>query len=279
MFNPGINLLTIIGNLQAGIMGSTTLGGVSTPVFTFSADTNTGIYSPGADQLSLTTGGADAVRIAAGQLVGINRTPIYRLDVLTGTRTTDQIGFRVDNSSGEGFITVPYAGAGSYNNNTVLGDTVIVATAGENLVIGANGSNAGFRFVQSANTTTTNGNLHLIGSSQTLGYSTGAGGTVNQGAGSGKATGVTLNRPTGQIVMNNATLNANTTVSFTLTNSLISATDIIVLQHTSVGSSASYNLNAFPGAGSAVISVRNITAGNLGEAIVLSFAVIESVTS
>jgi hypothetical protein len=79
--------------------------------------------------------------------------------------------------------------------------------------------------------------------------------------------------------MTGATLNANTTVSFTLTNSVISATDIVVLQHTSVGSSASYNLNAFPGAGSAVISVRNVTAGNLSEAIVIRFAVIESVST
>jgi hypothetical protein len=79
--------------------------------------------------------------------------------------------------------------------------------------------------------------------------------------------------------MNNATLNANTTVSFTLTNSLIGATDIVVLQHNSVGTSASYNLNAFPSGGSAVISVRNVTAGNLGQAIVLSFAVIRAVTS
>jgi hypothetical protein len=79
--------------------------------------------------------------------------------------------------------------------------------------------------------------------------------------------------------MNAATLNANTTVTFVLTNSLISATDIIVLQHTSVGTNGAYNLNAFPAAGSATIAVRNTTAGNLGEAIVLSFAVIESVTA
>jgi hypothetical protein len=263
--------------MQAGIMGSTTLGGVSTPVFTFSADTNTGIYSPGADTLAFTTGGSEAMRLSSGNLVGINRTPTYRLDVSTGARVTNEIGFRVDNTSGEGVIFAPYVGAGGFNNNSVLGDTAIVATAGENLIIGANGSNAGFRFVQSSNTTTTVGNLHLIGSSQTLGYSTGAGGTVNQLT--SKATGVTLNRPTGQIVMNGATLNANTTVTFVLTNSVISATDIIVLQHTSVGTNGAYNLNAFPAAGSATISVRNTTAGNLGEAIVLSFAVIESVTA
>jgi hypothetical protein len=209
--------------------------------------------------------------------IGSSSDPVYPLDVTSGARVTNAIAARIDNDSNEGVLFYPYVGASGGNNNSVLGDTAMVSSTGENLVIGAQGSNAGFRFIQSTNTTTTVGNLHLIGSSQTLGYSTGAGGTVTQLT--NKSTAVTLNRPTGAITMNGATLNANTTVSFTLTNSTISATDIIVLQHTSTGSSASYNLNAFPGAGSAVISVRNVTAGNLGEAIVIRFAVIESVST
>jgi hypothetical protein len=131
--------------------------------------------------------------------------------------------------------------------------------------------------IGSADTITTVGNLYVIGSGRKFGYDTGAGGTVTQLT--SKATGVTLNKSTGQIVMHSATLNADTTVSFTLTNNQIGATDIVVLQHNSVGTSASYNLNAFPSGGSAVISVRNVTAGNLGQAIVLSFAVIRAVTS
>ena len=210
-------------------------------------------------------------------MFGINRTPSYRLDISTGARVTDQIGFRLNNSSNDGVYMVPYAGAGSYNNNAVLGDTVIIAQS-NNLTVGAGGgSSAGFRMIASANTITTIGNLYVINSNRKFGYDTGAGGTVTQLT--SKATGVTLNTPTGQIVMNNATLNANTTVSFTLTNSLIGASDIVVLQHNSVGTSASYNLNAFPSAGSAVISVRNVTSGPLGQAIVLSFAVIRAVTS
>jgi hypothetical protein len=217
--------------------------------------------------------------IAINNFLQVNAagTPTYPLDVSSGARVTNAISARINNTSDEGVLFSPYVGAAGFNNNSILGDTAIVGTAGENLVIGANGSNAGFRFVQSTNTTTTVGNLHLIGSSQTLGYSTGAGGTVTQLT--NKSTGVTLNRPTGIITMNNATLNATTTVTFTLTNSVISATDIIVLQHTSVGTNGAYTLNAFPAAGSAVISVRNVTAGNLGEAIVIRFAVIESVSA
>jgi hypothetical protein len=169
----------------------------------------------------------------------------------------------------------PYVGASGGNNNSVLGDTAMVSTAGENLIVGAGGQNAGLRFA--GGTTTTVGNLHVIGSSQTLGYSTGAGATVTQLT--NKATGVTMNRPTGQITMNGAALAASTTVSFTLTNSIISAGDILVLQNQATGTLGAYTITGRTAAGSATISVRNVTAGSLSEAIVISFAVIRAVTA
>ena len=109
------------------------------------------------------------------------------------------------------------------------------------------------------------------------GYITGEGGTVTQAT--SKATGVTLSKKCGQITMHNASLAADTTVSFTLTNSTIVATDLLVLNHVSGGTAGSYLLNAQAGAGSASINVRNITAGSLGEAIVIGFAVIKAVTA
>jgi hypothetical protein len=280
-WNPNINLLTSYGNFQSNRIAATTGGGASTPVFFWTADTNTGIWFPTTDKISLSTGGTDRITADASGLVGINNVnPSYRLDIATGARVNNEIGIRLINTSSEGFYFVPYVSfAAAYTNNSVAGDVVMSTSSTNNLTIGAGGSNAGFRFIQSTNTTTTQGNLYLINSSTRLGYDTGAGGTVNQGAGSGKATGVTLNRPTGQIVMNGAALAANTTVTFVLTNSVIAATDIIVLQHTSVATNGAYNLNAFPAAGSATIAVRNTTAGSLSEAIVLSFAVIRSVTS
>ena len=109
------------------------------------------------------------------------------------------------------------------------------------------------------------------------GYITGEGGTVTQAT--SKATGVTLNKKCGQITMHNASLAADTTVSFTLTNSTIAATDLLVLNHVSGGTAGAYLLNAQAAAGSASINVRNITAGSLGEAIVIGFAVIKAVTA
>ena len=109
------------------------------------------------------------------------------------------------------------------------------------------------------------------------GYITGEGGTVTQAT--SKATAVTLSKKCGQITMHNASLAADTTVSFTLTNSTIVATDLLVLNHVSGGTAGSYLLNAQAGAGSASINVRNINAGSLGEAIVIGFAVIKAVTA
>jgi len=109
------------------------------------------------------------------------------------------------------------------------------------------------------------------------GYVAGEGGTETQAT--SKSTGVTLSKKCGQIEMNPAALAANTTVTFTLTNTEIVATDIIVLNHVSGGSAGSYLLNAQAGSGSASINVRNITGGALSEAIVIGFAIIKAVVS
>jgi hypothetical protein len=117
------------------------------------------------------------------------------------------------------------------------------------------------------------GNLSYDATAGTFGYGTGRG-TVTQET--NKSTGVTLNAPCGAITMNGAALSADTTVSFTLTNTSIAATDLLVLNHVSGGTAGAYVLNAQAAAGSASINVRNITAGSLSEAIVIGFAVIKS---
>lgn len=119
---------------------------------------------------------------------------------------------------------------------------------------------------------TTPGNI-LLTDGGTMGYNTGAGGTVSQSG--NKSGGVTLNKPSGEITMQNTALGADTTVSFTLTNSTIGARDLLLMNIVGgVATGASYNLDANCTSGSAVISVRNITAGSLSEAIVLRYAVI-----
>ena len=108
----------------------------------------------------------------------------------------------------------------------------------------------------------------------TVGYGVGAGGTVAQGG--NKSTGVTLSKPSGEITMANTNLAADTSVSFTLTNTTISNRDVMMLNIVGgVATAGCYNLDAVCNSGSAVITVRNITAGTLGEAIVLRYVVIK----
>jgi hypothetical protein len=109
------------------------------------------------------------------------------------------------------------------------------------------------------------------------GYASGSGGTITQAT--SKSTGVTLSKSNGQITLNNAALAADTTVLFTLTNTVIETGDVLVLNHISGGTAGSYLLNAQSAGGSASISVRNITTGSLSEPIVIAFAVIKAVTS
>jgi hypothetical protein len=116
------------------------------------------------------------------------------------------------------------------------------------------------------------------GNSSKIGYNTGAGGTITQGAGA-KTNSVTLNRPTGIIVSDNAALASATAVTFNLSNSVIEATDIVVVSHISGGTLGAYNFAVAPAAGNANIVIRNITAGSLSEALTLRFIVIKSVNA
>ena len=109
--------------------------------------------------------------------------------------------------------------------------------------------------------------------SQEIGYSTAAQGTVTQGT--SKSTGVTLNKSSGRITMNGALLAANTAVSFTLTNSLISANDAIIVNVSGGGTAAAYTTYiSSMTAGSAVITLRNMTGGDLSEAVIINYSII-----
>jgi hypothetical protein len=110
------------------------------------------------------------------------------------------------------------------------------------------------------------------------GYATGAGGAVTQATNA--STGVTLSKPCGQITTVALTTAAAAEERFTVTNTLVAATDVIAL-------STTYN-----GAGTPMLSVVNVTAGAfdivvtnvhaanaLNALMVINFAVIKSVAA
>lgn len=200
-------------------------------------------------------------------------------------------------------------GTGGYQNGLVLDDTGVTPSSQYNNFTGINSRNhAGFACIEKGTATnngffavssSSDGGVFSLGASSTsigvtttggfsgqfvgtgsssgVGYGVGAGGSVTQLT--SKATGVTLNRPSGRITCDASSLAANTTTSFTLTNSAISSTDHLLLNVVSGGTPGSYLVNARPSNGQAEIEIRNVTGGALAEAIVIGFAVIKGAVS
>jgi hypothetical protein len=182
--------------------------------------------------------------------------------VITGnTYNLDARGFIADTSlitaSGTATVTPLAVGMGGTG-------AISAAAARTSLSAAASGANTDITSLRAAGVTG-------------IGYGTGAGGAVTQLT--SKSTGVTLNTACGQITMNNAALASATIVSFTLTNSSIADQDVLILNHHQTGTPGAYTLNAQCGNGSAIINVRNNTAGSLSEAIDITFVLIKGVIS
>jgi hypothetical protein len=125
---------------SAGQIEANSLGTAAAPVWTFLSDPNTGIYSPGADQLALATGGTERLRIDASGQVNSNASFVavastYALRASNGSGSgqtsiglnraggpTDQKNWEILHGSGGDFIirTINDAYSGSQNAITVV---------------------------------------------------------------------------------------------------------------------------------------------------------------
>lgn len=155
----------------------------------------------------------------------------------------------INHSASGGTLNISQSGAGTINtlvNNAVVQE---VTTAGVRVISGS------------------------------LGYGVGSGGAVVQAT--SKSTAVTLNKPSGQITMNNGALGANATVAFSLNNTFINGeSDLLVKVKGGSVDNAAYQVWAFGAAvGSIAIAVRNIGNVTLSESIVLEFKVMQGANS
>jgi hypothetical protein len=107
-----------------------------------------------------------------------------------------------------------------------------------------------------------------------MGYATGAGGAVTQLT--SRTTGVTLNKTTGAITLYSAAGSA-TAATFTVTNSTVAATDVIILNQKSGTDLYDLMITAVA-AGSFNITFRT-TGGSTTETPVINFAVIKGVAA
>jgi hypothetical protein len=87
-----------------------------------------------------------------------------------------------------------------------------------------------------------------------------------------------VNAKCGVVTMNNAALAASAAVQFTMTNSAITGTDVVIVTGGSGGGTAgSYQAHCVSvAAGSAIFRLVNTSAGSLSEAVAINFAVIDT---
>lgn len=121
---------------------------------------------------------------------------------------------------------------------------------------------------------TINGGLNIVGA-ETMGYAVGSGGTVTQLT--SKSTAVTLDKTAGRITMNNAALGAAATAEFRVNNSLVTATDTVlvtILAGTAAGGGAQYQIWCSEiDDGFFRVALKNNTGGSLSEAIAFNFTI------
>ena len=166
--------------------------------------------------------------------------------------------------------------AGNFTNTVA-----IEAQAAQNFAAGAVGTS--LRFRTTANGTNTLTTALVIGQDQSvnavtptggIGYGTGAGGTVTQTT--SRTTGVTINKVCGAITLVSAA-GSTTPQTFTVTNSAVAATDVIVVNQKS-GTDKYEIFVTNVAAGSFAITFFT-TGGTTTEQPVFNFAILNAVTA
>jgi hypothetical protein len=175
-----------------------------------------------------------------------------------------------------GINSSTFTGTGSFNQ----AGNAYVASASTDLVLGTYGPKS-IRFVVNSGATDamiidSNGNVAVTSGTGSWGYGTGAGGTVTQAT--NKGTAVTINKPTGSITLNAASLASGAGIPFTVNNSLVTVNDTVIIttRSGSYATAGAYRIQAEAVTNGAFqVFVLNQTAGALSEALVINFAIIK----
>ena len=272
---------TVIGILPNG---TSTTGGIG--IFNNSVPTNSGLAliqtlnteitirsdrSGSGTYLPITfyTNGSERMRIDTSGRVGIAVVPYSwsqpTLDIRNLGLYSDGSNFVVANNGyydgvGWKYKNTNPAAVFLCNTNTFLWYTAPSGTAGNPITL-----------TEQFKVDGTTG-LVLASNCNGIGYGSGSGSSITQAT--SKSTPVTINKATGQITLNSATLAPNTTVQFTVNCTFCSDNDIPVVAIQS--NTAAYIVTASNvSAGSFAINVRNITGGSLSEGFVINYAIIK----
>jgi hypothetical protein len=190
-----------------------------------------------------------------------------------GSAVTNQYALQIDDISGAtnnyGVYSNISSGANKWSfysigtaNNMFRGNTRFGTTTAPVATVDVTGNVAATTSILST------------GATSGIGYATGAGGTITQGT--SRTTGVTLNTVSGAITLVSAAGSASYQ-SFTVTNSAVAATDVVIVNQKS-GTDKYITLVTAVAAGSFQITFAT-TGGTTTEQPVFNFAVIKAVTA
>lgn len=255
-----------------------TVGGTATPLFTYTLNAvsfkaagltvNAGSQGGTAAFTGLTVTSASANAATVGRLGAT--TPAFQVDASTATSIT---GIKIKSAGTGGGVavsavgetnvalTIDAAGSGTISLNVTGTGNIVLGRAATGVSLAVTGA------------------ITSSGATSGIGYATGAGGAVVQAT--DKSTGVTLNKASGQITMNNAALGAGAEAIFTVTCTQVGANDTVIVNHISAGTAGSYLAQAchLQTGASFDIVVSNVSAGSLSEAIVLQYNIFKGVAA
>jgi len=272
--NPVLKVDCSTSSAAAGltVIGRAAAAGTDINVISSGTNENLVINAKGSGTITLNPTGTGAIALArATGITGAATVTSTSASALTvGANGATNPVLQVDANTGSVATGLKVTGAAAASG---LAIAAISSGTNEALTIDAKGSGTITLAGTSTGAVTTPRALTSTGTGG-VGYATGAGGTVTQGT--GRTTGVTLNKTTGAITLVSAAGSA-TPASFTVTNSTVAATDVVVVSQKSGTDKYIIAVTAVA-AGSFQITSYT-TGGTTTEQPVFNFAVIKGVAA
>ena len=269
--------ITSSGNMTVDLATS----GVSAGTYTYPTLTVDAYGRITSASSAAAAGTVTSVSVAPGDGIQVTGSPVTTSGTINITNTGVtrlNAGTGISLSGSNGNVTVSTTVAGG----TVTGVTVASTTL---TVSGSPITTTGTITINLPSTITLTGNItggNLISTGRItsanatagIGYATGAGGTVTQGT--SRTTGVTINKLAGAITLFSAA-GTSAYTTFTVTNSTVAATDVIIVNQKS-GTDKYETFVTAVAAGSFAITFSD-TSGTTTEQPVFNFAVIKAVAA
>lgn len=272
--NPAISVDCSVASQATGIKitGRAATAGADIAVISSGTNENLVIDAKGSGTISLNATGTGAIVLArATGITGAGTVTSTSATALTvGANGATNPVVQVDANTASVATGVKITGAAA-----AAGVAVAAISSGTNEALTIDAKGSGTITLNGTGTGAITSPRAIVSTGTGgVGYATGAGGAVTQAT--SRTTGVTLNKATGAVTLVSAA-GSTTPASFTVTNSTVAATDVVVLSQKSGTDKLDLSVSAV-GAGSFEITF-NTKSGTTTEQPVINFAVIKGVAA